>query len=1495
MRRALQVLALLGTLIVGAASLALIVSQTAWFKDWLRGFIVRQANDYLNGELVIGRLGGNLFFGVELEDVAVSMGGRPVIVIDDVGLDYNAFSLLGGAVALDDIRLNKPVVTLRRTEGGWNLGGLVKPRAQEAEREGPGRAVSIGEIGITDGTIVVEDPSAASSVSLPPRIEKLNATVGFAYQPVDFTVDIGHLSLRAPDRAFQLNDLSGRVATKDDAVFVDDLAVRTAESSLAIDGVVRNYLKTPELDVRVSSDKLALEEIARFVPALERVRLQPAFEVSATGPLDALKVAMNVRSSAGRVAGNLTADVLAPERAVAGRLELERVDIAAFVPNARPSDITGQAVLDLRLTGPTGENPLAGIDGRWQFVAPRVAVLGYEAREVDARGRIERGVLHVEGRAAAYGGRATVSGTIEPGPTLRLNLAGNASAIDLRNLPPQLDVPGAPSDLNVDYRLSGTPDALTANVLFHPSTLAGARIAEGGTATVRIGGALGYEADATVQNLDLQRFGTAFGIDALAGERYRSDINGTFSVRGRGTRLDSLSLDARGALTASQIFGGRVPDLNFEAQLARQALSVTARGGFADFDPGALAGRADLAGSMSGTVDLRARIASLETPLDPAGLDARGTISLGTSQVGELAITKGVIQGDYANRRGDLQAFSITGPDFAVDGKGRIDLQENGASDLTYQASMTDLEIVGRLTNQPLSGAATVDGRLTGNAARLETTGTATVSNFRYGDTAAVLAGKSQYQVQIPDLQPAQAQVTADTTATLIEVAGRQLTEVTARTTWGGQTLGFDVTLHDQQREVAAAGDVTLHPDHQEIHLRNLALGAEGIEWRTEQGVEAAIQYGQDRIAVQNLRLVSGAQRLQVDGVFGGEPGQTLIVQASDVDLARLDALALGQNRFGGTLDATATVTGSREQPQVDARFNVAAGSFRDFKYHTLDGTVRYDAAGVRLDTRLLQTPEAWITAKGFVPAAFLRGTPGGGQSEGVPHVESAPGEGLDVTVTSSALDLGIVQGFVPQLSQVSGTLQAEVRVTGAPGDPHLNGYVDIRNGSFIVADLTKGGYTGLDTRITLTPDRVRIEDFSVLDEHQNPLRISGELALHERQIGDVRIALESTDFEVIDNELADVKLNSDIRMSGTLQAPRVEGQLGIQAGTIYLDRVLEMATTNAYDQEPAPIEQSAAGPMAVTAGAETQDPAAPTDPDAVAGAAPPETVQAGAPAASAGDAAGEQPGVFEAMTLDVRLEVPNNLVVKGSDLNPSGASPIGLGDVNVTIGGNVRALKQPGADLRLTGTINTVRGTYDFQGRRFDIQRDGRIQFVGGSELNPRLDITATRVISGVEAFVHVRGTARRPQLALSSRPPLDEADILSLIVFNQPVNSLGEGQQISLAQRAGALATGFVASSLAQSIGGALELDVFEIETTPTSGGSPTVTLGEQVGERLYFKFRQAFGAQSVSQFILEYQLSDFLRLQTSVAEGGSASQRTLMQRVEQAGIDLIFYYTY
>jgi translocation and assembly module TamB len=228
-------------------------------------------------------------------------------------------------------------------------------------------------------------------------------------------------------------------------------------------------------------------------------------------------------------------------------------------------------------------------------------------------------------------------------------------------------------------------------------------------------------------------------------------------------------------------------------------------------------------------------------------------------------------------------------------------------------------------------------------------------------------------------------------------------------------------------------------------------------------------------------------------------------------------------------------------------------------------------------------------------------------------------------------------------------------------------------------------------------------------------------------------------------------------------------------------------------------------------------------------------------------------------------------------------------------VGGLIQVRKLPGGTAVVTGEVNTVRGSYTFQGRRFEILRDGRIRFAGTDEIDPLVDIRARRIISGVETFVRVQGTMRQPELTFSSSPPLDQADILSLIVFNMPINELGEGQQVSLAERAGALAGGYLVSGLTRSIANALELDEFEVQAQGERGIAPTLTIGEQVGERTYFRIRQGFGAEQATEFILEYQIADFLRLQGAVAETSGGTQRVTFRRIERAGIDLIFFFSY
>jgi hypothetical protein len=61
------------------------------------------------------------------------------------------------------------------------------------------------------------------------------------------------------------------------------------------------------------------------------------------------------------------------------------------------------------------------------------------------------------------------------------------------------------------------------------------------------------------------------------------------------------------------------------------------------------------------------------------------------------------------------------------------------------------------------------------------------------------------------------------------------------------------------------------------------------------------------------------------------------------------------------------------------------------------------------------------------------------------------------------------------------------------------------------------------------------------------------------------------------------------------------------------------------------------------------------------------------------------------------------------------------------------------------------------------------------------------------------------------------------------------------------------------------------------------------------LFLRFRQLFGTRDASQLQLEYQLSDILRLQGSIAEGQTSAQRSLTQRVERGGIDLVVYFSY
>ncbi len=1518
LRRILQVVTFVGTLLIGVLALALIVSQTPWFRDWLRRYIVRESGQYLNGQLTIGGLDGNLLFGIDLSDVAFDMAGERILAARALQVDYSVFSLISSGVYVDQIKVDQPVLQLERdANGAWNLTRIVKPQEREADREGPMRPITLKSIEVADASLDIRD-QVSEGVKLPRRIDDVDLKGTFEYAPVHYSVNVDHLSFRGSSPDLLLQQVTGKIAVRDDNLYVEDVALTTSETSLTLSGVVEQYLATPVVKL-TTSGHVSLPEIGRVVPAFAGYNLHPTLNVRADGTAERLGLTVDMRSEAGNLRGTLTTDLQMPDFAARGDLDLERLNLAPLLKDpAQRSDLTGHAKLDVVMKSAPASAPVADrVSGTFAFKGPHVRAAGYEARDVSGTGSIAGPRITLDGRASAYGGAATTHGFIvtpAAGRALQFDVRGTANHVDLRGLPASRGVPRLATNLAIaEYHVSGQGRSVRGSAALNQSTFEGATISTGSRAEFALTPeAISYSAHATVADLDLDRIGTALHNATLAKPDFDSRINGTIDVTGtmpasanatggprrtagtadNASNIAAMKIDASGRLTDSEVFGGRLPDLSFDAHLDHGALNGRATGRFEGFNPARISGRQDLAGSVSGSVNANVSIVDITAPITPDAVTADGQATLTPSTIGGLRIDSADLQGKYASQVGDITKFDIIGPDVKATASGRLALDRTSQSSLKYHVEAANLPELAKLAGQTdIKGAATLDGTVTGNAAALQATGTLNGSNVGYGDNSA-LDLNGQYTVAVPDLDVARARVQSTADATFVQVGTWKLNAVKATTAYEQQKIDFTTNIKEQKRELDATGQVILHPDHQEIHLPSLAVRTEGVEWRTVPGSQASVRYGGGKVEFDNVKLVSADQSLDVSGTLttgAGTPAGSVDVHARNVDLHQLETLALQNHGFTGRLNADAKIAGTTAAPIVDGRIEIANGGFQTYRYQSLTATVDYKGNRVGLDATLQQSPTESITARGSVPTSFFSPSPSG------EHVEPAAGEGIDLTLKSNALGLAVVQGLTNQLTNVTGTVEADLHVTGSGQDPHVQGFVDIKNGGFSVP-AAGGTFGGLTTRVEFRPDTVSIQQFRLLDHHGEELRVAGELAVHAKQVGAVNVSIDSDNFEVLDNELGDVQLQAALKVTGELRRPRLEGSVNVDAGRLEVDRILEL-TYNPYSVESMPDVVSAERMAEGTGSAEeaTKEALA----KATISAAEPGAAEKAAKDEAAAAAAPPSAPIADAIAMDVHVTMPDNVVLRGKSLRPGGPTGTKLGDMNVTIGGDVRVMKNPAAQPTLVGVVRTIRGTYDFQGRRFELERDGTIRFIGLPTINPILDVAATRKIpnTGVTARVHITGTAKTPELALTSSPPLEESDILALIVFNRPVNELGTGERSSLAATAGGIATGFIAAPLGESIGKALDLDLFEITTTTETGElGAGITLGQQLNEKTFIKMRQEFGDRSTTQFRLEYQIARFLRAEGSAApETSGSANRINQRRVERAGIDLIFFFSY
>ena len=1492
-RRRLRRLVYLAAVLIIAIVLGLLgVSQTGWFRDWLRRDIIVRAERLLDAKVSIAGVGGDLLSGIVLDGVRLEQAGAPIITIDRVRVTYRVLTLRRTHIVLDSIDVLRPVVVARQTPEGWTIARLVKPRVKPT---GSAPVVfAIDALRIFDGRVAVE-PLAPGK---PTRIEDLDASLAISTGPAGARVEMRAVSMTLPDRALRIGRVVGTVEKHGDVVSITNTGLDLPRSHLRVDGNMHGVSAASDLEFKVSSGAFAFDEMARLIPWVPVRPVQASFSASVRGPLSKLATTIAFKSPAGDAVGDVVVgregDDPARPIEFRGTLALAHIDPGVWSNTpAVAGRVTGHAVF-------TFAPPVAsrGLPARGTFTLTRTdaSVAGYEARGAEAHGRFDGPRVTLQrARGQAYGGRFDARGTIgprDPGEKgVRFDLTGRVDDIDVRRLPPPVPRLRLATDVAGTFHARLDGPRFDATMTFDGSTVEGGHVRAGSIGTFALApGVIRYGARARLADLDLGRLGAAFDVAWLQDPRVAGPMTGDVDVQAQGRTLAELSLNAHAVLDRASAAGGVATATTLDARIANRRLDVDIDGDVAHVDPAVATTVASAAGDVSGHVKGHVSIGGLGDDPTPEAFGFDGEVTLGPSRVAGQDITSASMSLLLADGVLGVRRLEAATPLGAVTASGPLALNATAPSDLAYTIRGIPLaqfrEQIGEAT-----GTVDVDGRLLGPRATLRTEGTARFTGVAAGGIAQGVEGTSPFSVELPDWDLAQVRVDVHPVLSAGAVGDMVLDTADARVGYADNRATFAVNASSGDRRAHAAGTADLStPGERRIALTAAGLSIGEQTWVLDAARQPAVTLLPNEVRVRDVHFDDGTGQI-VDAVgtlaLRAPAVSSLHVSVRGLDLLPLEELAGQENpEFAGLLNGVARVTGTAEKPDVLGSFAITRGRYRELQFERVTGAVHYDDQRLGVDVAVEQAPGVTMAVNGSVPLGLFTSSEAGASDAGPAGGGAAP---IDLNIESSAIGLQVVTGLTNAIEQVTGTATVKLRVTGTADNPLFDGGVTLNGGAFTVP-ATGRRYRDLTTRITFEPGRMKVDDLRMLDEEGDALQVSGVLGLRRLAFGDVQMHAQAQRFGFVRNDLARLEVDLDLDVTGQVTRPTIAGTAAIEQGRIEVDRILA-----SLDRNRAPIGPDDGVPVV----GKGQKPVPP--PSVV----PTPVTVTQVPADASGrrrvdSGATRQPATpWSTTALDIRVRIPENLLLRGQDIRRDSAAA-GLGDISILVGGDFRVQKDRRRPTTLVGTITTVRGSYEYYGRRFEILRDGRIQFQGGREIDPALDVTARRIIepSGVETRIRVQGTARDPKLSFSSTPPLDESDILALIIFNRDLNNLGASEKGDVATMAGTAAAGMVVSPIADQVGRKLGIEEIDVQTTNDAAGpGGVVTVGDRFGDDLFVRLRQTFGSQEITELLLEYRLSEKFRLEGSVAEGdgvGSAN-RSLTRRVERFSSDIVFYYRY
>ncbi|HUJ26383.1 MAG TPA: translocation/assembly module TamB domain-containing protein [Myxococcales bacterium] len=188
-------------------------------------------------------------------------------------------------------------------------------------------------------------------------------------------------------------------------------------------------------------------------------------------------------------------------------------------------------------------------------------------------------------------------------------------------------------------------------------------------------------------------------------------------------------------------------------------------------------------------------------------------------------------------------------------------------------------------------------------------------------------------------------------------------------------------------------------------------------------------------------------------------------------------------------------------------------------------------------------------------------------------------------------------------------------------------------------------------------------------------------------------------------------------------------------------------------------------------------------------------------------------------------------------------------------------------------GTVHVPEGSFTALQRRFTVQ-DAKIVETGGDIADPELEVKALFENPQANVTITITGTAKDPQLQMSSDPPMDQDAIAFFIATGRiQGRATQQGGGVDLSGAATSVLGSLLFGEVRKELQSVLPVDVLTIETG--SQGASEASVGKYIGDRIFVGYRQRLVPapnENTEEGRIEYQISRSVSAEATVGDVNS-----------------------